>query len=147
MTLGNCKDTGIKARVHGVKTVMKTFEFVFECQLAVVLLRQTDNLSCTLHNPQISAAQGNAIAQDVIKHLSKDCNENSCSLIWEMLLKESLNGEEPKLYRKGKAPAKLNFHRSSSMFTLLLMMQQLKVLKKDSIKKILRNILAYKNFS
>ena len=59
---------------------MKTFDFVFGCQLAVVLLRQTDNLSRTLQNPQISSAQGNSIALDVVKTLSKDRNEESFNM-------------------------------------------------------------------
>ena len=66
--MSKCKGADIKARVRGVKSVMKTFDSVFGSQLAVVLLRQTDNLSRTLQNPQISAAQGNNIALDVIKH-------------------------------------------------------------------------------
>ena len=79
--------------------MMKTFDFVFGCQLAVVLLRQTDNLSRTLQNPQISAAQGNSIALNVIKTLSKDRSEESFNMFWEMLLitNESLRGKEPKL--------------------------------------------------
>ena len=114
-TLSKCKDADIKARVRGVKSVMKTFDFVFGCQLAVVLLRQTDNLSRTLQNPQISAAQGNRIALDVVKTLSKDRNEESFNMFWEMLLikNESLGGKEPELCRKRKVPAKLDFNSAS----------------------------------
>ena len=65
-TLQNCKDTDIKARFRGVKATMPTFDFIFGCELGVLILRQTDNLSRTLQSPKLSAAEGNAIAHDVI---------------------------------------------------------------------------------
>ena len=69
-TFKNCKDTDIKSRVRGVKSIMPTFDFIFGCELEELLLRQTDNLSRTLQNPKLSATEGNAI---VIKE-----KENAC---------------------------------------------------------------------
>ena len=91
-TLQNCKDTDIKSRVRGVKSIMSTFDFIFGCELGVLLLRQTDNLSRTLQNPKLSAAEGNAIAMDVVEVLCKDRNEESFKVYWDkvVLKKEEL---------------------------------------------------------
>ena len=62
----------------------------------------------------ISSAS-NSIAIDVIKTLSKDRNEESFNMFWEMLLikNKSLSGKEPELCRKRKVPAKLDFNSAS----------------------------------
>ena len=61
--------TNIKARLQGDKAVMSTFQFLFNCSLGKMILKQTDNLSKTLQNPSISAAQGQEIARLVIEML------------------------------------------------------------------------------
>eukprot|EP00112_Aurelia_sp_Birch-Aquarium-sp1_P011044 Seg2331.1 transcript_id=Seg2331.1/GoldUCD/mRNA.D3Y31 product="Zinc finger MYM-type protein 1" protein_id=Seg2331.1/GoldUCD/D3Y31 len=89
---------------------MPTFDFIFGCELGVLLLRQTDNLSCTLQSPKLSAAEGNAIAQDVIEVLCKDRNEHSFDLFWNKVLlkKDELNADDPKLPRKRRMPVRFD---------------------------------------
>ena len=38
------KDAEMKARIRGVKSMMTTFDFDFDCPLGEQLLRQTDSL-------------------------------------------------------------------------------------------------------
>ena len=99
-------DTEMKARICGVQANMPTFDFVYGCCLGIMLLKQTDNLSRTLQDPKMSAAEGNAIAQDVIKTLSKDRDDSAHDLFWERVCKrkDELNVSDPKLPRKRRLP-------------------------------------------
>ena len=47
-----------RARIKGVAAQMTTLEFYFGASLAHLLLRHTDNLSCTLKHKDISATAG-----------------------------------------------------------------------------------------
>ena len=64
----------------------------------------------TLQSPKLSAAEGNAIAHDVIKVLYKDKNEHPFKLFWDKLLlkKEKPGADDPKLSRKRRMPARLD---------------------------------------
>ena len=61
---------------------MTTFNFYFGCTLGEQLLRQTDNLSRALQDSSTLAAQGNRLAQDVVKTLLKDRTDTSFSLFF-----------------------------------------------------------------
>ena len=78
------KDTEMKARIRGVQS--STFNFYFGCTLGEQLLRQTDNLSRALQDSSTSAAEGNRLAQDVVKTLLKDRADTSFSLFWARIL-------------------------------------------------------------
>lgn len=80
------KDTEMKARIRGVQSMMTTFNFYFGCTLGEQLLRLTDNLSRALQDSSTSAAQGNRLAQDVVKTLLKDRTHTSFSLFWARIL-------------------------------------------------------------
>ena len=101
------KDTAMKARIIGVSTVMKKFSFYFGCCLGVCLLRQTDNLSKTLQDPRLSAAEGQAVAAKVLETLRKDRNDQRFAMFWQELMKQKQDFPEiadPVLARKRKAP-------------------------------------------
>ena len=79
----------MRGRILGTQSKMNTFDFLFECILGKIILKQTDNLSKSLQSltlsaaeghPTLSAAEGQEIAQDVIMTLEKDCNEKSFDL-------------------------------------------------------------------
>ena len=74
------KDTEMKSRIIGVKSMMTQFSFYFGCSLGDRLLRQTDNLSRALQSLSISAAQGNMLARDVVKTLLRDRTNASFDL-------------------------------------------------------------------
>ena len=86
---------------------MTTFNFYFGCTLGGQVLRQTDNLSHALQDSSTSAAQGNRLAQDVVKPLLKDRTDISFSLFWARILQrktaEIQTMEDPKLPRRRKA--------------------------------------------
>ena len=76
------KDTEMKSRINGVKSMMTKFSFYFGCCLGEKILRQTDNLSRALQSSSISAAQGNKLAVDVVKTLKTDRSDESFDLFW-----------------------------------------------------------------
>ena len=82
----------------GVKTVMKRFSFFSGCCLGRRILQQTDNLSKSLQQSTLSAAEGQQITKIVV------------DLFWEDTLKsmERFDVEPPELPRKRKAPARLD---------------------------------------
>lgn len=82
-----CKDTEMKARIRGVQGMMTTFSFYFGCTLGEFVLKHTDNLSRVLQGSSISAAQGQQVAEDVCKTLSRDRSEAAFDLFWTRLLK------------------------------------------------------------
>ena len=84
-SLQKVKDPEMKGRIIGTKSSMNIFSFLFGCLLGKTLLKQTDNLSRTLQNPTLSAAEEQEIAQDVIMTMEKDCNDKSFDLFWERL--------------------------------------------------------------
>ena len=64
----------------------------------------TDETGRALQDSSTSAAQGNRLAQDVVKTLLKDRTDTSFSLFWARILQGKTPGiqtiEEPKLPRK-----------------------------------------------
>ncbi|XP_068725038.1 zinc finger MYM-type protein 1-like isoform X1 [Montipora capricornis] len=104
------KDTEMKARIRGIQSMMTTFNFYFGCTLGEQLLRQTDNLSRALQDSSTSAAQGNRLAQDVVKTLLKDRTDTSFHLFWARILQRKTTEiqtiEDPMLPRKRKAPVR-----------------------------------------
>ena len=65
------KDTEMKSRIIGVKSIMAKFSFYFGCCSGENILRQTDNLSRALQSSSISAAQGNMLARDVVNLVNR----------------------------------------------------------------------------
>ena len=103
------KDTEMKAKIRRVQSMMTTFQFYFGCSMGELVLRQTDNLSRTLQNAMISAAQGQQLAEDVCITISRDRNDASFNLFWQRILQRKSNMEgigDPELPRKRKAPAR-----------------------------------------
>ena len=105
-SLDICKDTEMKARIRRVQGMMATFPFYFGCTLGAFILKHTDNLSHALQGSSMSAAQGQQVAEEVCKTLSRDRNEAAFDLFWTRLLKRKSEGDavaEPKLPRKRRA--------------------------------------------
>ena len=63
------KDTEMKARIQGIKSQMKNFEFLFCLVLTEMILRHTDKLSQTLQNPKLSSVEGHTVAMLTVKTL------------------------------------------------------------------------------
>ena len=104
------KDTEMKARIRGVKSLMTTIDFYFGCTLREQLLRQTNNLGRALQDSSTSAAQGKRLTQDVVKTLLNNCTDSWFSHFWARILQgkttEIQTIEDPQSPRKGKAPVR-----------------------------------------
>ena len=66
-SLENCTDTEMKARIRGVETYMKNFDFVYGVLLGELVLGHSDNLSRTLQDPKLSAVQAQDCANKTVE--------------------------------------------------------------------------------
>ena len=100
------RDTETKARIQGVHSQMETFNFLFGAFLGEMILRHTDNLSKTLQNQSCSAAEGQLIADMVVRTLSTLRSDESFDMFWSKLIsKAELLDIQPELPRRRKRPA------------------------------------------
>ena len=99
-------DSDARARVGGFHSQMNTFDFFFGITILHTLLRHTDNLSKTLQNAQMSAAEGQQLAKMTIATLQSLREEEAFDMFWERAITESseLDIGEPSLPRKRKPP-------------------------------------------
>ena len=123
------RDTEMKARIIGVDSQMKTFNFLFGTLLGELLLRHTDNLSQTLQKKAISAAEGQQVGRIVIDTLCSLRTEESYNLFWEKAttVAKSVDVGKPEVPRQRKVPkryddglATATFHDSPKLFYRLL---------------------------
>lgn len=111
------RDTETKARIQGVASQMNTFNFLFGALLGELVLRHTDNLSKSLQNKSRSAAEGQMIADMVVRTLATLRSDSSFDLFWLKLLSlsESLN-IAPQLPRHRKRPRRYEEGLAASEF-------------------------------
>ena len=64
------RDMETSAKVRGIAVVMESFDFLFGVMLGEKVLRLVDNLSCTLHHKDLSAAEGQTAASLTVDALS-----------------------------------------------------------------------------
>ena len=104
--IGTAKDTESKARLQGVQGQMKTFDFLFGVTLGEMVLWHTDNLNRTLQDKKFSSAEGQQVANMVIRTLQALKNAESFDLFWKKVTKsaESLDVGEPQLPHQRKLP-------------------------------------------
>ena len=69
-------DVEMRARLTGVNTQMRTFDFMFGVSLGNVLLCHIDNLSKTLQHKSLSAAEGQTVAKMTLHVLQSLRNED-----------------------------------------------------------------------
>ncbi len=62
-TLENSTNTDLKAKVKGIQVKTLKFSFCFGIHLAELILAHTDNQGCTLQATQMTAVDGQKIAQ------------------------------------------------------------------------------------
>ena len=68
------RDSKSKARIHGVSSQMKTFEYYVGISLGELVLRHSDNLSRTLQHKSLSAAEEQHVAAMVVMTIER-CKE------------------------------------------------------------------------
>jgi hypothetical protein len=62
-SLGFVKETDMRARILGVSSFMEKFDLFFGIKLGNVILRLSDNLSRSLQAKDLSAAEGQKLAE------------------------------------------------------------------------------------
>jgi len=112
-------DTASKARINGVASQMKKFDFVFGAILGEMILRHSDNLSQCLQKKTISAAEGQHVAKMVIDTLQSIRTDESFDLFWQKVAHfcEDNEVQEAQMPRRRKLPARFDDGLSSGHFS------------------------------
>ena len=111
-------DGEMRARIIGVDSQMHTFDFLFGISLGNLLLRHTDNLSKSLQQKSLSAAEGQRLAKltlDVLKSLR---DENHFKGFYARVRQDEarFQVDPPTLPRKRKAPRRFEIGSSDGTF-------------------------------
>ena len=77
------KDSESKARIHGVSSQMKTFDHLYGNALGELMLRHSDNMSRTLQNKSLSAAEGQQAAKMTVRTIQSIRSDEAFDLFWE----------------------------------------------------------------
>lgn len=117
-SLSVLNDTEMKARIRGVQSYMKKFDFLFGCHLGKLLLSQTDNLSKTIQKPQTSAVEAQSLAKCVLSVLASDRSDERFQLFWDkvQLAKSDLDIDDAQIPRKRKISSKFETGERGTYF-------------------------------
>ena len=99
-------DSEMRARIIGVEAQMLKFEFLFGVRLGALILRHSDNLSSTLQHKNMSAAEGQRLAQLSLSVLKKMRCDEDFSAFYQLVLRDQsrVGISAPCLPRKRRAP-------------------------------------------
>ena len=92
----------MKARVIGIKTQMKTFDFFFGIRLGHLVLSHSDYLSAFLQTLNIAAAEAQKLSRRTVDTIVSLREEAQLNKFWHDTLSEAtiLEVDNPKLSRK-----------------------------------------------
>ena len=118
-TLGHlweeCLDTRLdpdaKARITGVKAQMSSYDLLFGMHLSKTILKHADNLNQTLQKQQMSAAEGQGIADLTVATLDRMLSDEALELFFALVerSRENLGADSPSSPSKRRAPARFGF--------------------------------------
>ena len=91
----------MRNRIHGVSTHMKSFDFFFGLMLGEFVLKHSDNLSKTLQNVDISAAEAQKVAEVTVSTLQSVRNAEMFDLFWTKVTKTASDVDVNELYCPG----------------------------------------------
>ena len=99
-------DSVMKAKIVGVSAQMRGFDYFYGVVLGELILYHGDNLSRTLQKTDISAAQGQEVAELTIQTLQSIQADDKFQLFWEntRLTTRNLDKSVPELPRHRKTP-------------------------------------------
>ena len=91
----------MKARIRGVDSHKRHFDFFFGLLLGQRVLQHADSLNATLQHQSLSAAEGQSLAAMTVTTLSSIRTDKAFDLSWEATKKKaaSLQVQEPHLPR------------------------------------------------
>ena len=100
------RDMEMSARVNGIAAQFDKFDFLFGLVLGEKVLRLADNLSRTLQQKDLSAAEGNWVAHLTCETLSTLRTDPEYKIFWDSVIakQESEGIEPPALPRRRKVP-------------------------------------------
>ena len=106
----------MRSRINRMHSKMEEFDFIFSFMLGTNIMTQTDNLSRTLQQPALSAAEGQQLAKVTLKVLQSQRSDDVFNTFWEQVLKKAdeYNVGEPTLPRKQKNAKALQRRKSCS---------------------------------
>ncbi|XP_045210891.2 uncharacterized protein LOC123562315 [Mercenaria mercenaria] len=112
------KETDMRARIKDVDAQMKSFDFLFGVMLGHSIMAHTDNLSKALQHQDLSASEGQAMAQLTLETLTKLRSDESFSEFYENVKEkaETLDVNEPSVPRKRKMPKRFQFGDAEHFF-------------------------------
>ena len=110
------KDTETKSRIAGVSAQMQKFEFLYGVMLGQLILSHSDNLSRTLQKSDISAAEGQQVAELVVRTLQQLRTDDNYHLFWQKVSKHAdhFGLPEAQLPRRRKVPKQYDTAQSES---------------------------------
>lgn len=119
--LGSKLDGEMRARIIGVDAQMHTFDFLFGVSLGCLLLRHTDNLSKSLQNKTLSAAQGQRLASLTLSVLKSLRTEDNFKKFYALVIKDqtSFQINDPALPRKRGLHSDCKLAQQVVIFTLV----------------------------
>ena len=85
-SLQKLTNTEMKTRIHGATPYIKKFDFFFGCILGPTISNQTDNLSCAVQKPILSAVEAHDLVLKVLAVLRKDQSDECFQGFWKKLL-------------------------------------------------------------
>ena len=102
------RDMEMSARVNGIGSQLERFDFLFGVMLGEKFLRLADNLSRTLQQKDLSAAEGNHAAQLTCATLTSLRKHSEFAIFWSEVVKKQseFDVDDPVLPRRRKAPAR-----------------------------------------
>ena len=100
----------VKARIIGVKTLMQDFSFLYGLKLSETVLKLTDNLSKTLQQTSLSAAEAQKIATMTVTTLEGMRSDASALTFLNLVkaLQHKLDVDEAVVPRQRKLPRRLD---------------------------------------
>ena len=109
-------DMEMSARVNGIASQLKKFDFLFGVFLGEKVLKLADNLCCTLQHKELSAAEGNSAALLTCDTLSTLQTTSEFEQFWHSVINkaEEVDIEEPVLPRRRKTPSRFDIGECSS---------------------------------
>ena len=101
-------DSEMRARIIGVATQMQSFEFVFGVSLGNLLLHHTDNLSKSLQQSTLSAAEGQRLAKLTLEVLESLRRQDQFDTFFARVLihQKEFDIDEPTVPRKRRIPGR-----------------------------------------
>ena len=114
--LSEYEEPDVKVRAIGIKTQMKGFDFFFGIHLGCFVLSQSDNLSATLQTPNMSSAEAQKLSRCTVDTIVSLREKAQFNKLWDETLSEAtiLEGDNPKLPRKRKAPQRIEKYFSGN---------------------------------